>query len=453
MNKEKIIIGTYGYVAAIDQENGKEIWRTSLPGTGYNPVNCFLEENKVYCSTSGKIFILNEADGKIIAQNEMVGLGFGFITFATKSSSNNQRKDPKQIIQQQPIQQPIQINQMIQQPVMVQQNSKIVIGQNNQPIQQSIQQTNQPIQQNPSPFVLYPFPQQHIQQQPLQQIPIQQPLQQQLPQIPIQQQLPIQQPQFIQSPLYPYPIQIQQQPLQQQIIQVPQQQQQQVQPILSQQQILQQFSVTENIKQKQLEEDEKLALSLHQQLNLENPPQQQNNLQLNNNRNNNLVNNNNNPNNMNMNVNLNNPNINLPNNNFCIFSPISNISNINNTIPHHQPNRNQNMFGINYNELQNLNYTTDLNTNNHKNVKLDDLLFVAVCTHVVALDKHTGEDVWRCYLGQFSGAASLVYTQQDKLLVGVFGRLFSVDALTGTTEWENKLPGLRYQNVSIITSK
>ena len=36
MNLNNLIyIGTYGHVACIDQQSGKELWRTSLPGVGY----------------------------------------------------------------------------------------------------------------------------------------------------------------------------------------------------------------------------------------------------------------------------------------------------------------------------------------------------------------------------------------------------------------------------------
>lgn len=63
--------------------NGKEVWRTSLPSTGYFPVSCLYEDNKVYYGSNGKFFILDANTGKIIAINEMTGQGYNFLTFTT----------------------------------------------------------------------------------------------------------------------------------------------------------------------------------------------------------------------------------------------------------------------------------------------------------------------------------------------------------------------------------
>lgn len=85
------------------------------------------------------------------------------------------------------------------------------------------------------------------------------------------------------------------------------------------------------------------------------------------------------------------------------------------------------------------------------NITVDDLIFVGLNSYVVALNKHTGERVWRYYIYNVGQPLSLTFSK-GKLLVGACGHLYCVDPLTGTELWYNEISGLRYRNVSVITT-
>lgn len=88
--------------------------------------------------------------------------------------------------------------------------------------------------------------------------------------------------------------------------------------------------------------------------------------------------------------------------------------------------------------------------NNHHSA--DDLIFVGLNSFVSALNKFNGQIIWRTNISSMSGIPlSVIYTN-GKILVGAVGKVVCLDALTGQELWTNKLPGLRYSNVSIIST-
>ncbi len=81
--KGALFVGANGYVTCIDKETGTEVWRTSLPGSGFHFVNVLLEDERVFAGSGGKLYCLWADNGEIIWKNNMKGLGYGIFGFAT----------------------------------------------------------------------------------------------------------------------------------------------------------------------------------------------------------------------------------------------------------------------------------------------------------------------------------------------------------------------------------
>lgn len=87
MKRERLYIGTSGYVLAIDPENGSEIWRTRLGSSALSPTIhhdvCVLEHNdRVFAGCRGHLFCLDAASGDVLWHNELKSLGFNDVTLA-----------------------------------------------------------------------------------------------------------------------------------------------------------------------------------------------------------------------------------------------------------------------------------------------------------------------------------------------------------------------------------
>lgn len=67
-------------------------------------------------------------------------------------------------------------------------------------------------------------------------------------------------------------------------------------------------------------------------------------------------------------------------------------------------------------------------------------LFIGIGGHVVAIDRETGEELWRTKL-RASNFVTL-QTSHGRLYAGAGGTLFRLDPATGHVLWENPLKGL-----------
>ena len=76
-----------------------------------------------------------------------------------------------------------------------------------------------------------------------------------------------------------------------------------------------------------------------------------------------------------------------------------------------------------------------------------DLLFIGIYGYALALDRATGQEVWRASL-KGSDFVTVVLSGRD-LLAASRGRLYCLEAATGTLRWENELKGLGWGIVSI----
>lgn len=289
---------------------------------------------------------------------------------------------------------------------------------------------------------------------------VQQPQQMQQPQVIQQPQLVIQQPQQLMNEQY-----VQNQPQQQQpfMLESPQSFQQNIQPPMYQSIPVQQptffeqqqqshsqqnnnnnqqssygnqmypsFSLNDELddeSQSLLHNDEEIARSLDIELN--------GNINRNNNNRNNLVGND--PNRLTNHLN--------PNNRLMNLSDLNNF--INNR---HSQNRNNNLNSLVRQDFHSINNNNYYVQQPPREVSIDDIIFVGLNTFVTALSKSTGQEVWRSYVPTSYGLPiSMIFTQ-GKINVASCGHVYCLNAYTGKELWRNKLPGLRYTNVSIVSS-
>jgi outer membrane protein assembly factor BamB len=85
MNSDYLHIGCNGIVAAIDPQNGQEIWRTSLNTGFFNPtshqdVNVVEHNGIVIAGCNGYLYGLDANSGSILWSNELTGMGHNDIT-------------------------------------------------------------------------------------------------------------------------------------------------------------------------------------------------------------------------------------------------------------------------------------------------------------------------------------------------------------------------------------
>ena len=79
-----------------------------------------------------------------------------------------------------------------------------------------------------------------------------------------------------------------------------------------------------------------------------------------------------------------------------------------------------------------------------------DLVLIGIAGTVVALDRSTGSEVWRC---QLKGNDFVnVVLQDGDLYATTKGELFCLDPATGNIRWQNPLKGLGWGLVTIATS-
>lgn len=63
--RKLLFAGTHGHVIALDKATGTEVWRTSLPKTGFSVVSIVHEEGRLLCGAGGRVFALDSESGEI----------------------------------------------------------------------------------------------------------------------------------------------------------------------------------------------------------------------------------------------------------------------------------------------------------------------------------------------------------------------------------------------------
>lgn len=84
----------------------------------------------------------------------------------------------------------------------------------------------------------------------------------------------------------------------------------------------------------------------------------------------------------------------------------------------------------------------------------NDLIYIGMRAHVVALDKATGAEVWRRQLnGSISGDRFVtLLVENERIYAHTKGELYCLDAMTGSILWRNELRGLSYDLASLALS-
>lgn len=67
-------------------------------------------------------------------------------------------------------------------------------------------------------------------------------------------------------------------------------------------------------------------------------------------------------------------------------------------------------------------------------------LFIGIGGHVLAIDRATGAERWRCKV-RFDTLVTIAI-ERDAIYAGAAGELFCIDPATGTIRWRNQLTGL-----------
>ncbi len=67
-------------------------------------------------------------------------------------------------------------------------------------------------------------------------------------------------------------------------------------------------------------------------------------------------------------------------------------------------------------------------------------LYIGIGKHVVAIDRATGAEIWRCKLGRSSFIT--VSSDETNVYAGVSGELYCIDKATGHVRWHNPLKRL-----------
>lgn len=81
---------------------------------------------------------------------------------------------------------------------------------------------------------------------------------------------------------------------------------------------------------------------------------------------------------------------------------------------------------------------------------IGDLVFVGVNSQVIALDRYTGEVVWKWKSKKGRGFVSLLL-DGDRILAGINGYVYCLDPLFGQVVWSNPLKGFGVGTMSVTS--
>ena len=81
-------------------------------------------------------------------------------------------------------------------------------------------------------------------------------------------------------------------------------------------------------------------------------------------------------------------------------------------------------------------------------MQIQELVFVGVKSHVLAIQKQTGQEVWQCKCKGGSTFVTLL-VNGNYVYAHTGGELFCLEALSGRILWKNELKGMGYGLASI----
>jgi len=92
MNKDILIIGSNGFVSAINSNNGQELWRTKLRdgvlgGSRGSDVSVLIDGDQIFAGCAGRIYALRPSNGDILWSNDLKGLGHNEVALARQGTN------------------------------------------------------------------------------------------------------------------------------------------------------------------------------------------------------------------------------------------------------------------------------------------------------------------------------------------------------------------------------
>ncbi len=82
LSMKKLFLGIKGHVLCVDQDTGREEWRTKLRSSTITNVVCVGELLHAY--SRGHLFALDPKTGDVLWENSLNGLGYGFCIIASE---------------------------------------------------------------------------------------------------------------------------------------------------------------------------------------------------------------------------------------------------------------------------------------------------------------------------------------------------------------------------------
>ncbi len=87
---ELLFVGTHGHVLALNKANGREVWATSLPKTGYSLVSILVDDGVLFCASGGRTFALDISNGEVLWTNQLKGKGSGLVYLASINQASTE---------------------------------------------------------------------------------------------------------------------------------------------------------------------------------------------------------------------------------------------------------------------------------------------------------------------------------------------------------------------------
>ena len=90
--ENKLIIGSNGFVSAIDVMTGGELWRTRLQSgvfsaTSHSDVSVLVQGGFVFAGSCGHLFCVDLESGSVLWHNELKGMGHNDVSLAMQNVS------------------------------------------------------------------------------------------------------------------------------------------------------------------------------------------------------------------------------------------------------------------------------------------------------------------------------------------------------------------------------
>ena len=84
-DQNRLYLGIKGHVVCVRKEDGKELWRTHLKGSGFT--NVVVEPDGLFAYTRGVLYALDADSGNIRWSNELPRLGFDTCIIASANQT------------------------------------------------------------------------------------------------------------------------------------------------------------------------------------------------------------------------------------------------------------------------------------------------------------------------------------------------------------------------------